>query len=88
MTADQRRLRARLAAHASWANTADRSRRTAKACQAFLARFERQVDPLGELPPEQRREMALHARTAYMLRLARRSAAARRRRRRYEGGSS
>ena len=78
MTPEQRRLRARLAAHASWANTADRKARTSNATQAFLERFEREVDPLGELPPDRRREMAVHARTSYMLKLARRSASTRR----------
>jgi len=46
----------------------------------FCARFERQVDPDGLLEPEQRAEMARHARMAYMLQLAERSAASRRRR--------
>ncbi|MEU4806380.1 hypothetical protein [Actinosynnema sp. NPDC023587] len=44
-----------------------------------MEQFERQVDPKGELPPDLRRELAVHARTAHMLRLARRSAAVRRR---------
>ncbi|RKT69341.1 hypothetical protein DFJ66_2558 [Saccharothrix variisporea] len=78
-------MRARAAAHASWARTTDRRARTANATQARLEGFEREVDPTGELPADVRREMALHARTAYMLNLSRRSAAVRRRqRRRYE----
>lgn len=89
MSPDQRSLRARIAAHASWARTSDRSARTSRGTEAFLERFEREVDPDYELPAEVRREMAVHARTAHMLRLARRSAAARRRkRRRYEGGGA
>jgi len=80
MTPQQRRRRARIAAHASWANTADRAARTAAGTKAFLDRFERQVDPEGVLPEETRAAMAKHARTAYMLQLAERSAAARRRR--------
>lgn len=80
-----RQLRARVAAHASWARTSDRRARTANATQARLEGFEREVDPAGELSPEVRREMAVHARTAYMLNLARRSAAVRRQRsRRYD----
>ncbi|MFE5163657.1 aldehyde dehydrogenase family protein [Streptomyces sp. NPDC056697] len=51
LTAQQRRYRARLAAHASWANTSDRTARTAAGTAAFLERFERQVDPEGALPP-------------------------------------
>ncbi len=81
MTARQRSRRARIAAHASWANTADRAERTAPGTQAFLTRFERQVDPLGVLPIEVRETMARHARKAYMLQLAERSAQARRARR-------
>jgi hypothetical protein len=62
VTPQQRRRRARIAAHA-----------------AFLARFERQVDPDGALTPEQRAERARHARIAYMLQLAERFARGRRR---------
>jgi len=77
--ARQRSYRARAAAHASWANTADRAARTAPGTKAFLDRFERQVDPEEKLPPEVRKQMAQNARTAYMLRLARLSAEARQR---------
>jgi hypothetical protein len=77
LTAKQRSRRARIAAHASWANTADRQGRTASATASFLARFEKQVDPLGVLEPGVRKTMALHARRAYMLQLAERSAKAR-----------
>jgi hypothetical protein len=78
LTPSQRSRRARIAAHASWANTADRAGRTAAATASFLARFERQVDPLGVLEPGVRAQMAMHARRAYMLQLAERSAKARR----------
>ncbi|MFI1994900.1 hypothetical protein [Actinoplanes sp. NPDC020271] len=80
LTERQRIRRARIAAHASWANTADRQGRTAPATSAFLARFEKQVDPLGVLEPAVRERMAEHARRAYMLQLAERSAKARARR--------
>jgi hypothetical protein len=79
MTPGQRRRRARIAAHASWANTSDRTARTSAGTTAFLRRFERQVDPDGVLPEEVRLARAHHARMAYMLQLAERSAAARRR---------
>jgi hypothetical protein len=59
--------------HTSWANTADRSARTAPARQAFHARFERQVDPNGVLPAEERAERVKHAIKAHMLQLAERS---------------
>jgi hypothetical protein len=77
MTAD-RSLIARLAAHESWANTADPSARTAPARRAMLDRFERQVDPDGVLAPAERARRAGHARKAYFARLALRSAQARR----------
>jgi hypothetical protein len=44
----------------------------------MLDRFERQVDPDGELPPAERARRAGHARKAYFTRLALRSAQARR----------
>ena len=77
MAAD-RSLIARLAAHESWAKTADPSTRTAPARHALLHRFERQVDPEGVLSPEERARRAGHARKAYFARLALLSAQARR----------
>jgi hypothetical protein len=70
-------INARIAAEASWARTHDRTARTRPAREAFLNRFEREVDPDGALPPEERRQRAEHAKRAYMLQLAKRSAAAR-----------
>ena len=87
MTPEQRRRRARIAAHVSWANTTDRAARTTAGTKAFLDRFARQVDPDGVLPDEIRTAMTRHARTAYMLQLAERSAAARRRRAKLAGSS-
>ena len=78
LTAQQRSRRARIAAHASWAATSDRGARTKPGTAAFLARFERQVDPESVLPDEVRAAMARQARTAYMLQLAERSARRRR----------
>ena len=66
-------MRARIAAEISWSRTADRSARTRPARQAFLKRFERQVDPDGKLPPEERARRAEHALRAYMLQLRRAS---------------
>lgn len=71
-------MRARLAAHSSWANTADPAARTAPARKAALDRFEREVDPDGTLPPADRARRAEHARKAYFTRLALASAKARR----------
>lgn len=77
LTREQRVIRARIAAHESWANTVDPSARTAPARRAALDRFERQVDPDGVLPPADRARRAEHARKAYFTRLAFKSAKAR-----------
>ena len=63
---------------ASWANTEDRTARTAAARAKALRRFEEQVDPDGVLDPVERAVRAEHARKAYMLKLAMASAKARR----------
>ena len=76
----ERRLRASLASHASWAKTDDRSARTAAARRKFDERFEREVDPEGVLSPAERTRRAANARKAYYARLALKSAQARRRR--------
>ena len=78
LTPEQRSLRARIASHESWARTPDVSARTAPGRKAFLDRFEKQVDPDGELPPAERARRAEHARKAYFARLALKSARARR----------
>lgn len=50
---------------------------TRAARRGFLVRFERQVDPMGVLPPAERTRRAEAAMRVHMLRLAERSAAAR-----------
>jgi hypothetical protein len=70
-------INGRIGAETSWARTRDRAARTRPARDAFLQRFEKEVDPDGTLPPEERRQRAEHAMRAYMLQLAKRSAAAR-----------
>lgn len=79
-TPGDRSLRARIAAHTSWANTPDRSARTKPGRDAALARFEREVDPDGVLPEDERRQRAEHASKAHMQKLALKSVKARRRR--------
>ena len=71
-------LRAKLAAHTSWANTSDRAARTAAARQAFLDGFEDVVDPDRTLTPAERSRRAEHARKAHFQRLALKSAQSRR----------
>jgi hypothetical protein len=62
-------LRGRLAAHILHARRNPRQT-TARARAGFLARFEREVDPAGELDPTERRRRAEHARRAYFIRLS------------------
>ena len=71
LTPEFRTLRARIAAHESWARTPDRSARTAKARKALDDKF------LAEANGDPRRPE--HLRKAYYARLALKSARARRR---------
>lgn len=70
LTPAERRLRAKIAAHALHASGGTNVR---PAHAAFLAKFEREVDPDGSLPPDERERRAKHALAAYMTRLALRS---------------
>ena len=70
-------LRGRIGAYATHA-AHDPRETTANARAAFLQRFERDVDPEGVLPEDERRRRAAYARKAYFARLALRSARARR----------
>jgi hypothetical protein len=69
-TNEERKLRSRIAAHESWANTADRGERTAPARAAHDAKFLEQAD--GD--PVR----AEHLRKAHFARLALKSVQARR----------
>jgi hypothetical protein len=62
-------MRARLSAHTRWAHTEDSRAATATGREAFAGRFEREVDPAGVLPPEERAVRAEQALKAYMLSL-------------------
>jgi len=62
-------LRARLAAYALHAQR-DPRETTANGRAAFLARFDREVDPEGLLEPDERRRRAEQARRAYFARLS------------------
>lgn len=66
----ERQIAAKIAVHESWARTDDRSARTAKAREAFEARF---LEQAGGDPVK-----AKHLRKAHYLRLALKSATARR----------
>ena len=80
LTPTERKLRAQIAAEESWAQTEDRSARTANARKAMLDKFETQVDPDGKLTPAERAKRAEHAGKAHFKRSALKSAQARRRR--------
>ena len=67
LTPAQRSLRARAAAYALHA-TGGTSTKAGTA--AFLARFERQVDPDGTLPPNERARRAQYALRSHMASLA------------------
>lgn len=71
VAASERSLIAQIASHTSWANTSDRSKRTAPARAALDAKF------LAEAGGDPAR--AANLRTAYFKRLALKSAQARRR---------
>jgi hypothetical protein len=79
-TETERRLRAQIRAHNSWADTPDRPARTAAARRALEDRFVRQADPEGKLSPQERHLKAEHVRKAYYANLALKSVQARRRR--------
>ncbi|MER7500502.1 hypothetical protein AB0L05_27970 [Nonomuraea pusilla] len=78
MTPAERAMKGRMGAYLSWANTENPSARTKPGRDAFLARFEHQVDPNGELPVEERKRRAEQLRKAHMQELAYRSAQKRR----------
>lgn len=75
---NSRRLHAQVAAHSRWSREEDRAAATGKARAAFIDRFEREVDPDGVLPPQERARRAESAKKAYFKRLQIKSAEARR----------
>lgn len=54
MTAEQRHVRAKRAANARWSRHMAREDHAAAARAAIFRRLEREVDPEGQLPPEER----------------------------------
>lgn len=82
LTPEQRSLRSRMAAHRSWACTADRTERTRPAREAFMRRFEDEVDPERKLSLNERIRRAEQARKAHFVQLALRSSRARHKERR------
>lgn len=74
---NSRSLAASIAANDRWAREPDRSAATQKAREAFLARFEREVDPDSRLTPPERQKRAQNAMKAHFRRMALASAKAR-----------
>ena len=70
LTPAERKLRAEAAVHQSWANTIDRKARTSAGTEAFLSRFEKQVDPEGTLTKRERERRAESAKRSYFAALA------------------
>lgn len=79
MAQSNRSLIGRIGAHALHATHHPRET-TAAARAAFLDRFEREADPDGLLPDNERARRATHLRKAYFTRLALASAKSRRQR--------
>lgn len=69
LTAEQRSIRARLAAETLHSKV-DSRQHTQPARDAFLASFEKEVDPDGLLSVQERRRRAESARKAHFTRLA------------------
>jgi hypothetical protein len=61
-----------MAAYVQWSRTPDRAARTQTARDAFMRRFEDQVDPDRRYPEAVRAQMAEAAMRAHMIRIARR----------------
>jgi hypothetical protein len=76
MTPAQRKLRAQIAANTRWSRESPAAN-AARGQAGLLARFEREVDPTGELLAPERARRADAAYRAHMQRLALRSSRAR-----------
>lgn len=81
MTPEERSQRARIAALTRWGKTTDRTAATAAATRAWHDKWEREADPDGVMPPEQRAKAADALKRAHYLRMQRKSTQARRRKR-------
>lgn len=80
MTPEQRRLRAQIAANTRWSRAMSRADQSDAARAALVRRMERQVDPDGLLPPDQRAALVRSAFRAMAARMV--AAKARKRARR------
>jgi hypothetical protein len=78
LSAVEKRLRSSHAGHTGWKNTKDRRARAQRGHETRLRKLELEVDPAGEMSPEDRRKAAINARKAKMAELAFKSSKARR----------
>ena len=70
MTTSRRSLIARIAASERWAKEPDRTKATAAARRGLEAKFEREVDPDGVLPPEELAKRVAAKKKAHYSRMA------------------
>lgn len=81
MTPEQRQAAGRLGAYMSWANTPDRTARTAPARRGLEAKWDRMViEAHGELPPAEHAKCAEAFRQAHYLAMTQKSIRARKQR--------
>lgn len=78
MTPAERKLNASQSAHTRWAHVSNRPAATQAARDAFLRKFEEQVDPDGILEPDERAKRSENAKRAHFAGLALKSAMSRR----------
>jgi hypothetical protein len=69
MTPAQRRLRAQVAANTRWSRPMSREDQADAARAAIFRRLEHEVDPLGQLPPDERQRRVRSAARALSARL-------------------
>ena len=80
LTPEERQMRARIAAHTRWAQDPDRTAATSKGRAGLRAKFEREADPDGILPPDELERRVNHLMKAHMLRMSFKAKQARRKR--------
>lgn len=83
LSPEERKVRAKLASQAMWARN-NGYEHLAPARAAFMAKFEKEVDPEGALAPDERARRAEHAKKAYFLRLTLKAQVAKRKKREAE----
>ena len=77
-TADERSLVAKIAAAERWGRTPDRTAATEPARVGLRAKFAREVDPEGTLPPDELERRVDSLMRAHMLRMSLKAKSARR----------